>query len=231
MRASLASGRGEEGAGALRAALEAAPADGDAAPVLTVALARLLLRARQPDDAAVVLESGPAALAEDTEALLLAAEVQVERGDRDSAEALVLAVLRSDPQDAEAAAWLAELSVRRGRAEEAAERSAAILAERPETERALLVRAVALAELGRTAEAREAFSNLVTRAPGPAFHWANFGAFELASGRPAEAVRLYREAVDRDPLELTAYRGLLEAATRAGDAEQVRRAREVLGGR
>ena len=231
VQASLASGRGEEGAGALRAALEAAPADGDAAPVLTVALARLLLRARQPDDAAVVLESGPAALAEDTEALLLAAEVQVERGDWDSAEALVLAVLRADPQDAEAAAWLAELSVRRGRAEEAAERSAAILAERPETERALLVRAVALAELGRTSEAREAFSNLVARAPGPAFHWANFGAFELASGRPAEAVQLYREAVDRDPLELTAYRGLLEAATRAGDTEQVRRAREVLGGR
>ena len=121
--------------------------------------------------------------------------------------------------------------MRRGRAEEAAERSAAILAARPETERALLVRAVALAELGRTAEARGAFSDLVARAPGPAFHWANFGAFELASGRPAEAVRLYREAVDRDPLELTAYRGLLEAATRAGDAEQVRRGREVLGGR
>ncbi len=231
VRAALASGGGDEGAGALRAALEAAPADGDAAPVLTVALARLLLRARQPDDAAAVLENGPAALAEDREALLLAAEVQVERGDWDSAEALVLAVLRSDPQDAEAAAWLAELSVRRGRAEEAAERSAAILAARPETERALLVRAVALAELGRTAEAREAFSNLVARGPGPAFHWANYGAFELASGRPAEAVRLYREAVDRDPLELTAYRGLLEAATRAGDAEQVRRAREVLGGR
>ena len=231
VQASLASGRGEEGAGALRAALEAAPADGDAAPVLTVALARLLLRARQPDDAAVVLKSGPAALAEDREALLLAAEVQVERGDWDSAEALVLAVLRADPQDAEAAAWLAELSVRRGRAEEAAERSAAILAARPGTERALLVRAVALGELGRTAEAREAFANLVARAPGPAFHWANFGAFELASGRPAEAVRLYREAVDRDPLELTAYRGLLEAATRAGDTEQVRRAREVLGGR
>ena len=71
VRAALASGRGEEGAEALRAALEAAPADGDAAPVLTVALARLLLRARQPDDAAVVLENGPAALAEDREALLL----------------------------------------------------------------------------------------------------------------------------------------------------------------
>ncbi len=231
VHASLASGRGEEGAGALRDALEAAPADGDAAPVLTVALARLLLRARQPDDAAAVLENGPTSLAEDREALLLAAEVQVERGDWDSAEALVLAVLRADPQDAEAAAWLAELSVRRGRTEEAAERSAAILAARPETERALLVRAVALAELGRTAEAREAFSNLVARAPGPAFHWANFGAFELASGGPADAVRLYREAVDRDPLELTAYRGLLEAATRAGDAVQVRRAREVLGAR
>ena len=140
-------------------------------------------------------------------------------------------MLGSDPQDAEAAAWLAELSMRRGRAEEAAERSAAILAARPETERALRVRAVALAELGRAEEAREAFSALVARSPGPAFHWANFGAFELASGRPAEAVRLYREAVDRDPTDLNLYRGLLEAAVRAGDEEQVRRAREVLGGR
>ena len=230
VRAALASGRAEEGAAALRAALAGADTDGSASPVLTVALARLLLRAGQPEDAAAVLESGPPALAEDREALLLAAEVQVERGDLDSAEALVLTVLRADPRDAEAAAWLAELSVRRGRAEEAAERAAAILAERPGTERALLVRAVALAELGRTAAAREAFGALVSESSAPAFHWANFAAFEAAAGRAPEAVRLYREAVDRDPRNFTAYRGLLEAATRAGDAEQVRRAREVLGG-
>ena len=229
VRASLASGRAEEGGVALRTALAAVPDDGAAEAGLTVALARLLLRAGQPDDAAAVLEGGPAALAEDREALLLAAEVQVERGDPDSAEALVLTVLQADPRDAEAAAWLAELSVRRGRAEEAAERAAAILAERPGTERALLVRAVALAELGRTAAAREAFGALVRESPEPAFHWANFAAFEAAAGRAPEAVRLYREAVDRDPSNLTAYRGLLEAATRAGDAEQVRRAREVLG--
>lgn len=230
VRASLASGRADEGAAALRAALAAVPDDGAAESGLTVALGRLLLRAGQPEDAAAVLEGGPAALAGDREALLLAAEVQVERSDWDSAEALVLAVLEGDPRDADAAAWLAELSVRRGRAEEAAERAAAILAERPGTERALLVRAVALAELGRTAAAREAFSELVEERPGPAFHWANFGAFEAAAGNAPEAVRLYREAVDRDPASLTAYRGLLESAVRAGDAEQARRAREVLGG-
>ena len=231
VRAALASGRAEEGAATLRAALAAVPDDGVAEAGLTVALARLLLRAGQPDDAAAVLEDGPAALAGDREALLLATEVQVERGDPDSAEALVLTVLGADPRDAEAAAWLAELSVRRGRAEEAAERAAAILAERPGTGRALLVRAVALAELGRTAAAREAFGALVRENPGPAFHWANFAAFEAAAGRAPEAVRLYREAVDRDPRNLTAYRGLLEAATRAGDDEQAQRAREVLGGR
>ena len=230
LQASVASGRAAEGSAAFRAALGGVPPDGEAALGLTVALARLLLLAGQPDDAARVLESGPAALAEDREALLLAAEVQVERGGWDSAEALVLAVLRSDPQDAEAAAWLAELSVRRGRIEEAAERSAAILIERPEAIRALRVRAVALAELGQAGAAREAFADLVERSPGPAFHWANFGAFELAAGRPAEAVRLYREAVDRNPTDLNVYRGLLDAANRAGDAEQVRRAREVLGG-
>ena len=231
VRGALASGRAEEGAATLRAALAAVPDDGVAEAGLTVALARLLLRAGQPENAAAVLEDGPATLAEDREALLLATEVQVERGDPDSAEALVLTVLQADPRDAEAAAWLAELSVRGGRAEEAAERAAAILAERPGTGRALLVRAVALAELGRTAAAREAFGALVRENPGPAFHWANFAAFEAAAGRAPEAVRLYREAVDRDPRNLTAYRGLLEAATRAGDDEQVRRAREVLEGR
>ena len=231
VRAALASGRGGEGEEALRSALRAAPTDGDAAPVLTVALARLLLRSGRLEDAAAALESGPAALADDREALLLAAEVQVERGDLDSAEALVLAALQSDPRDSEAAAWLAELSVRRGRRAEAAERAAAILAEEPEVERALLVRAVALAELGRTAEARKAFADLVARAPQPAFHWANFAAFEAAAGRFPDAVRLYREAVDREPTNLTAYRGLLEAAIRAGDPEQEQRAREVLGGR
>ena len=228
VRATLASGRAEEGAAALRMALATASADSGGTAAPTVALARLLLRAGQPDDAAAVLESGPAALAEDRAALLLAAEVQVERGDGDSAEALILTVLQADPRDAEAAAWLAELSMRRGRAEEAAGRSAAILEEHPGVARALLVRAVALAELGRAEAAREAFSDLVRESPGPAFHWANFAAFEMAAGRAPEAVRLYREAVDRDPRNLTAYRGLLEAAVRAGDAEQARRAREVL---
>lgn len=231
VRAALASGRAAEGAAALRAALGAVPVDGQAAETLTVALGRLLLGARQPDEAARVLEAGPPALASDRDALLLAAEVQIERGDPDSAEALALAALQADPRDAEAAAWLAELSVRRGRLEEAAERSAAILAERPGTLRALRVRAVALAELGRADEAREAFANLVANAPEPAFHWANFGAFELAAGRPAAAVRHYRQAVDRDPTDLNLYRGLLDAAAGAGDAEQARRAREVLGGR
>ena len=207
LQASVASGRAAEGSAAFRAALGGVPPEGEAALGLTVALARLLLLAGQPDDAARVLESGPTALAEDREALLLAAEVQVERGDWDSAEALVLAVLRSDPQDAEAAAWLAELSVRRGRIEEAAERSAAILVERPETIRALRVRAVALAELGQARAAREAFTDLVERSPEPAFHWANFGAFELAAGRPAEALRLYREAVDRNPADLKRLSG------------------------
>ena len=229
VRAAAASGRAEEGAGVLRSAIAAAAPSGRAVPRLTVALARLLLRADRADEAAAILQTGPAALAADREALLLAAEVQVERGDADSAEALVLEVLRFDARDAEAAAWLAELSVRRGRLEEAAARSAAILAARPATERALLVRAVALAELGRTDQAREAFADLVGKAPGPAFHWANFAAFEAAAGQFAEAVRLYREAVDRDPTNLGAYRGLLGAAVRAGDAEQARRAREVLG--
>ena len=226
VRAALASGRVAAGEESLRRALgEASPT---AARTLAVSLARLLLLAGRTDEAAAALEGAPASLAEDREALLLAAEVQVARAAWDSAEALVLAALRRNPRDAEAAAWLSELSLRRGNAAAAAERAAAILAERPGTERALRVRAVALAELGEVRAARDAFSELVRRAPGPAIHWANFGAFELEAGRFVEAVRLYREAVDRDPANRLAYEGLLEAALGAGDREQARRAREVL---
>ena len=229
--AAVAGGRAREGVTAIGAALREVDEDSAAARELTVFLARLHLAAGAPDEAAATLRDGPAALAEDRQALLLSAEVQVERGALDSAEALALAVLRTDPRDAEAAAWLAESSLRRQRREEAAERAAAILAERPATVRALRVRAVALAELGREAEAREAFAALVAQAPSPAFHWANFAAFELASGRPAEAVRLYREAVNRDPTNFALYAALLDAATRAGDGEEIRRAGEVLDSR
>ena len=235
VRAALASGRGEEGAEALRAALEdrsggerdragahrfARPAPAAGAPA-------------RPDEAAAVLEGGPAELAEDREALLLSAEVQVERGAGDSGlrRSAGAGGARKRPAGCGGGglARRAEHAPRQGGGSRRTVRRHP--GGRPETERALRVRAVALAELGRAEEAREAFSALVARSPGPAFHWANFGAFELASGRPAEAVRLYREAVDRDPTDLNLYRGLLEAAVRAGDEEQVRRAREVLGGR
>ncbi len=229
VRASLAHGKTIEGERILRRASAAAAPDGPAATPLHISLARLLLGARRLDEAAATLESGPEALAADREALLLAAEIQVERAALDSAEALVLTVLRRNPRDAEAAAWLSELSLRQGNPARAAEQAAAILAERPETVRALRIRAVALAELGREAAAREAFSELVRRAPDSSIHWANAGAFEQRAGRFPEALRLYREAVDRDPSNLTAYRGLLTAATRASDAEAIRRARTVLG--
>lgn len=229
VHAALASGRAAAGAGTLRRALAAAAPDGEAAVGLRLALARLRLGSGHPEDAAAVLESGPAALARNREVLLLAAEIQVERSAWDSAEALALAALRQNPRDPEAAAWLAELSLRRGNPEEASRRAEAILAARPDTLRALRIRAVALAEGGNPAAARAAFAELLRRAPGPAIHWGNAGAFELAAGRFAEALRLYREAVDRDPSNLTGYRGLLEAAARAGDREQQRRAGEVLG--
>ena len=107
--------------------------------------------------------------------------------------------------------------------------------EHPAHPRALRVRAVALAGAADSPEdreaAREAFAELVRRAPGPAIHWANFGAFEREAGRFPAAVARYREAVDRDPANRIAYEGLLESALAAGDREQARRAREVLAGR
>ena len=240
VRAALSGGDPDSGEAFLRHRLLEAGSEDAAAENLTVALARLLFAAGRRDEAAGVLESGPAALAGNPDALLLAAEIQVGRGEPESAAELVRAVLREDPRHTGAAAWLAELSLRRGDAARAAAESAAILAVHPGQERALRVRAVALAGSGDRAAERAAFAELVRRAPRPAIHWANFAAFESESGesesgesaalRFREAVRLYREAVDRDPANRPAYEGLLRAALLAGDEESARRAREVLGG-
>ncbi len=241
VRAALSGGDPDSGERFLRERLLAADPAGAAAENLTVALARLLFAGGRFDEAARALETGPAALAGDPGALLLAAEIQVGRGEPDSAADLVRAVLREAPRHPEAAAWLAELSLRRGDAARAASEAAAILAAHPNQERALRVRAVALAGGPDRSAARAAFTELVRRAPRPAIHWANFGAFELESGdlergeaaadRFGEAVRLYREAVDRDPESRPAYEGLLRAALLAGDRESALRAREVLGHR
>ena len=246
VRAALAGGDPDAGERFLRERLLAAAPAGAAAENLTVALARLLFAGGRLDEAAAALEAGPAALAADPGALLLAAEIQVGRGEPDSAADLVRAVLREDPRHPEAAAWLAELSLRRGDAARAASEAAAILAAHPGQERALRVRAVALAGGPDREAARAAFTELVRRAPRPAIHWANFATFELetgelesgeaereetAAGRFREAVRLYRQAVDRDPANRPAYEGLLRAALLAGDRESARRAREVLGRR
>ncbi len=247
VRAAAASGETEPGERVLRRLLSAAATDGaggsdgaagpdsPAAARLTTALARLLHAAGRLEEAAAALESGPPALARDPEALLLAAEVQVGRNELESAAALVRAALREAPRNPDAAAWLAELRLRAGDPAQAAEDAAAVLREHPAHPRALQVRAVALAGAADGPEsreaAREAFAELVRRAPDPAIHWANFGAFERESGRFAAAVAHYREAVDRDPANRIAYEGLLESALAAGDREQARRAREVLAAR
>lgn len=235
VQAALAAGETETGERVLRRLLGAAARDSQAAGRLTTALARLLHASGRLDEAAAALESGPPALARDPEALLLAAEVQIGRNEPDSAAALVGAALREEPQNPDAAAWLAELRLRAGDPRQAAEDAAAVLREHPNHTRALRVRAVALAGAADGPKAREAardaFAELVRRAPGPAIHWANFGAFEREAGRFPAAVAHYREAVDRDPANRIAYEGLLESALAAGDREQARRAREVLAAR
>lgn len=241
VRAAAASGETETGERVLRRLLGAAAQEGAAGPDspaaerLITALARLLHAAGRLDEAAAALESGPPALARDPEALLLAAEIQVGRNESESAAALVGAALREEPRNPDAAAWLAELRLRAGDPARAAEDAAAVLREHPAHPRALRARAVALAGAADGPEsreaAREAFAELVRRAPDPAIHWANFGAFERESGRFPAAVARYREAVDRDPANRIAYEGLLESALAAGDREQARRAREVLAAR
>jgi Tfp pilus assembly protein PilF len=149
-------------------------------------------------------------------------------------EGLASAAASLAPADTEAPALLAEASLRRGRLAEARGRAEDVLRREPRQERALEVAAIAAARQGERAAARRHFQALVAGRPQASSYLNNFGAFELEGGDATAAARLFEEAVDLDPANLTGYEGLLLAARALGDPVRARRAESGLrrlGGR
>jgi spermidine synthase len=229
VRASLAGRAAAEAEGELRrraAATETA--------ALRVGLGLLCYNLGRPAEAMTELARASALDGTLVRPLLLGAEVQGMGGNVEAMEGLASAAASLAPADTEAPALLAEASLRRGRLAEARGRAEDVLRREPRQERALEVAAIAAARQGERAAARRHFQALVAGRPQASSYLNNFGAFELEGGDATAAARLFEEAVDLDPANLTGYEGLLLAARALGDPVRARRAESGLrrlGGR
>ena len=193
------------------------------APLL-VARALLYWNTNRADLALPSLEAASRLDPREASAYRLAAEVQSAANNLQAMRKLVARALALNHTDAEAIALAAEAELKDGRLEPAARLSAGALGFDPNESRALEVQALALAQLGRGAEARTTFERLLRAAPDAPTSRNNFGVFELQQGNPSSALRLFKDAVDLDPLNLDAYRGLKEAATALGRVDVVQSA-------
>jgi spermidine synthase len=203
---------------------------GGAAPVpALVALGLLHHNLNRPAQALDALAAAADRDPRNIRALLIGAEVQQASGNVDAAEALAQAALSVAPNDEEAQGFLASASLARGRLDEALARADRVLARSPRAARALEVAAIARARTGDRAGARRAFESLVEAEPDGWMHWTNFALFELESGDPRAATRLFRQAVSINPGHADGYRGLAEAARALGDRALARRADAALG--
>ncbi|MBX7185345.1 MAG: fused MFS/spermidine synthase [Vicinamibacteria bacterium] len=183
-------------------------------PTAAVFIARALLY-WNTDRAASALESLEAASKLDpgaSRAYLLAAEIQSAAGNLQPMRKLIGRALVLNPRDAEALGLAAEAELKDNRLEPAFRLAEGALGIDPLESRALEVRALSLAQLGRLAEARNAFLRLIAAAPEASASRSNFGVFELQRGNASAAARLFKDAVDLDPSNLDAYRGLRESA-------------------
>jgi tetratricopeptide (TPR) repeat protein len=150
-------------------------------------------------------------------ALLLGAEIQEASEDGDAVRGLAEAVLRLYPGDAEAEAFLASARLLQGAPDDALDLARRLLERVPRQTRALQVAAIACAARGDRDEARAFFEQLVEAEPGESSHRTNLGIFELESGRPERAARLFQAALDLDPDSRKAAGGLEAAAKALGD--------------
>ena len=202
------------------ATLTAAIDRSSSAPLL-VARALLYWNTNRAELALSSLEAASRLDPRDASAYRLAAEVQSAANNLQAMRKLVARALALNLKDAEAIGLAAEAELKDGRLEPAARLSAVALGLDPKESRALEVQALALAQLGRAAEARASFERLLSAAPDAPTSRNNYGVFELQQGNPRSASRLFKDAVDLDPLNLDGYRGLKEAATALGRADLI----------
>ena len=186
------------------------------------ALALLYRDASRPQHALAALELAALEDPQFAPTFHLAAEIQSAAGDLQAMRRLLARAFAIDRGDPIALGLAAEAELKDGRFEPAIRLANAALLADPTQTRALEVLALALAQSGRRAEARQAFERLLTVAPDGDSARANFGVFELESGHAAQALRLFKDAVDLNPWNRLAYQGLREAAGRLGESELLR---------
>ncbi|MBX6350760.1 MAG: tetratricopeptide repeat protein [Clostridia bacterium] len=124
-----------------------------------------------------------------------------------------------------------ELLVRRGRFADAESRLRAHLAEDPRDAWARNKLGAALALSGQRDEATRVLGELAADEPDYAPAWINLGNMAFERGDIAEAERLYRKALELDPLSSVAHNNLAAVMKRKGDigamVSHLKRARRV----
>jgi spermidine synthase len=193
---------------ALDAAIARAPTYG-----LLVARSLLYWNTERSELAMASLESASRLDPKHARAYLLAAEIQSLASNLMPMRQLVGRVLAQEPRNAEAIGLAAEAEMKGGRLEPSLRLADGALGIDPKESRALEVRAMVLAQMGRLAEARNAFLAVLAAEPDASTPRHNFAVFELQLGNAETAARYFKDAVDLDPANAGAYRGLKEAAT------------------
>ena len=121
---------------------------------------------------------------------------------------------------------LGEQALSAGKAREALGYYQAILAVFPLRE-ALFGAGSALWMLGRYDEAREALEQMQERDPNSPVPFTGLGAIAMLKGDSAQATRLFREALEKDPFSIPARQGLARLLAADHPAEALRLCEEV----
>jgi putative PEP-CTERM system TPR-repeat lipoprotein len=217
---------------ALASSLEQDGRLGEAEPSLRIALAAdgsridvrerlavLLLRDGRRDEAIALLREARAAGAPEVETHRVLGDLMMSAERFEEALAEFRAGLRIDASLVSLRLREAEALLRLGRLEASGERLAALLADHPDEPLLALAQLRSLALASRTDEAIEGLRDLLAREPELAAAHFVLGVLQLASGRPAEAVRSLEIASERlkGAEGREALRLLAEAELRAGE--------------
>lgn len=153
------------------------------------------------------------------------------RGDRESAERDLVAVVARTPADAEAWRLAASLALERGDAQGAMQRLAKALAADPRNDAAWADLGRLYLQFGRPDQTREALLRALTIAPERAGHWHLVAMAHHAEGNFADAVDALRQALQRPDATPRHRTALAAALLDAGDATQaLAEAREAAAG-
>lgn len=156
------------------------------------------------------------------EAWHLLGVVALQRGDPETAEALIEKALDLAPDNAKFLNNYGVAAERRGEMRDAAARFAKSAAIDPDFAEAHCNHGTALQALGRTEEAKHAFARALALEPGHARAHSNLGAALRASGDIDDAVGHFRAAADHDPTLFEPLRNLCVIYKEAGLVEAAR---------